>query len=142
MPERNRMRRRRYLLGLAAAASVPTAGCATTAGAGTRTGDDDRPPCAAGFDVTVLDARIGKGTVPELRLRLRNDGESPVAYRLSVVFRQGTSLGIEARTGRDSLSGRLAAGESVEVTATDDAPDVRNTTDYRIDASVTCPEEG
>jgi hypothetical protein len=80
----------------------PLAGCSTAV-----EGDAGRdgPACADGFEVTEQSARVGPGQVPEVWLRVRNDGTVTVDYELVVVFEQGTSLGIDARTGRDVLSG-------------------------------------
>jgi hypothetical protein len=103
-------------------------------------GASDRPSCADGFRIAERDATIGKGIVPEVRLSLRNDGSEPVAYEIRVIFRQGTSLGIETRTGRDTLVGTIPAGETVTATATDDSLDTRNTTEYVLAVSLSCPE--
>jgi hypothetical protein len=85
-------------------------------------------------------ARIETGRVPKVSLRLENRGDAPLAYEVRVIFTQRTSLGIDARTGRDVVSGRLAPGGTAGVLATDDARDVRNTDAYDVDVSVTCPE--
>jgi hypothetical protein len=142
MCTRRRWRRREYVAGLAAAVTG-LSGC--TAGAGDSSGSmgmgaSDPPPCAEGFRIAERDATIGKGTVPEVRLALRNDGSESVAYDIKVIFRQGTSLGIETRTGRDTLAGTVPAGETVVATATDDSLDIRNTTEYVLGVSLSCPE--
>jgi hypothetical protein len=103
-------------------------------------GASDPPPCAEEFRIVEREATIGKGTVPEVRLALRNEGSEPVAYVVRVIFRQGTSLGIETRTGRDTLEGTVPAGETVTATATDDSLDTRNTTEYVLGVSLSCPE--
>ena len=125
--------RRRWLSAVAAVAA--TAGCIGT--------DDTAPttatgPCSDAFRLTERRTRLGKGVVPEVELRLENVGDRPIGYELLVVFLQGTSLGIDARTGRDRLRGRLTPGETVTVTATDDAPDIRNTQRYELTVTVSC----
>jgi hypothetical protein len=134
--------RREYIAGLAAAVAT-LAGCtagASDPGGPTLRGESDRPSCAEGFRIVEREATIGKGTIPEVRLALQNDGSGPVAYEVRVIFRQGTSLGIEARTGRDTLAGTVPAGETVTATATDDSLDARNTTEYVLGVSLSCPE--
>lgn len=83
--------------------------------------------------------QIGPGTVPRVDVRLENTGEKPIDYELTVIFQQGTSLGIDARTGRSTLSGTLGPGETVRRTATDDARDIRNTDSYVLSLSLSCP---
>ena len=130
-----RFSRRRWLSAVAAA--VATTGCVGT--------DDATPtaatgPCSDAFRLTERRTRLGKGVVPEVELRLENVGDRPISYELLVVFLQGTSLGIDARTGRDRLRGRLAPSETVAVTATDDAADIRNTQRYDLTVTVSCDD--
>jgi hypothetical protein len=128
--------RRRWLSAVAAAAA--TAGCVGT--------DDATPttatgPCSDAFQFSERRTRLGKGVVPEVELQLENAGDRHIGYELLVVFLQGTSLGIDARTGRDRLRGRLAPGETVTVTATDDTVDIRNTQRYDLEATVSCGDD-
>lgn len=140
MPEKSRVGRRRYLRTLCAGLAGASAGCAGRGGTSGRTaGATDDAPCADSFRVTEEATRIGPGTVPRVDIRLENTGEKPIDYELTVIFQQGTSLGIDARTGRNTLSGRLGPGETVRRTATDDARDIRNTDSYVLSVSLSCP---
>lgn len=132
-----RWNRRRLLGAVGAGATTLLAGCADTDGrsAVDVTGES---PCVDGVTVTEEAVRIATGEVPEVRLRLRNAGSEPVDYEVRVVFLQGTSLGIDARTGRAVVSGTLAPGETTVEVVTDDARDVRNTDTYDLDVSVVC----
>ena len=131
--------RREFLRGLGIAGAGVVAGCSTASGeSGEKSREQTDPACADQLDVVEESARLGPGTVPEVRLRLRNTGDAPLQYELLVVFQQGTSLGIDARTGRDRLSGALDPGETAVETATDDARDIRNTGQYELRPSVTC----
>jgi hypothetical protein len=140
MTDRSRPRRR-TVLGLSVTALAGLAGCGATAGA---TADPsprvapDRPPCAAGFRIVDREARIEKGTVPDVTFHLRNDGDVAVDYELRVEFEQGTSLGRPVRTGRDAIEGTLAPGAAAAVTATDDAYEVGNTTGYALEVTLDC----
>jgi hypothetical protein len=135
--------RRQYLSGVAVGLACATAACSQqqTAGGDTPT-DGNRPPCADGFRVVEESARVESGTVPEVRLRLENAGDSTVAYEIRVIFQQSTSLGIEARTGRDSLSGTVSPGETLQRQATDDSYEIQNTDTYLLETSVRCPADG
>jgi hypothetical protein len=137
MSSRTSLRRRRWLGLLGVGAVTALAGCADTDSGPplSVTGD---APCADAVTVTEEAARIETGAVPEVRLRIHNTGDEPVTYELRVIFLQGTSLGIDSRTGRQTLSGTLAPGESRLVVATDDARDVRNTDAYELSLSVSC----
>lgn len=142
MYELDRPARRRYLAGLVGLATAGLAGCGEASGTRGRARARDiapgRPTCADGFAVTELDARVRRGSLPEVDLRLRNDGDEPVTYEVRVQFRQRTSTGLEALNGRDSLVGTLAPGETVERTATTDGPGAENATSYRLEASLSC----
>ncbi len=139
MAVRLRWERRQYLRALGVGVAGMLAGCARALGSSDgESGGGTESRCAGALEITEESARIGPGTVPEVRLRLRNAGDVPLEYELLVVFEQGTSIGIDARTGRDVLSGTLAPGETVVETATDDARDIRNTDQYELYPSVAC----
>lgn len=131
-----RERRRRELLGGVAAALSAVAGCSTTGTTGQ--GTTARPSCAAGFEVRDRQASIERGTAPTVTLTLHNAGETPVEYEVTVQFTQGTSLGRPIRSGRDVLTGTLASGETVTRTATDDAPEIENTSGYELAVAIAC----
>lgn len=140
MPDERRWDRRRWLGVVGFALAGGTAGCAERGDASDGSIDlSDDAPCADGFRITETAVDIQTGAVPRVRLRLDNTGETPIEYELVVIFQQGTSLGIEARTGRTTLSGTLEPGESVQRTATDDATDIRNTDTYDLSVSLSCP---
>ncbi|MFB6297789.1 MAG: hypothetical protein ABEH56_04640 [Salinirussus sp.] len=144
MTDRSGWDRRRCLRVAGAGLAGALAGCAGTAsdaGGGRTVEVRDAPSCAEGFTITETSATVGTGTVPEVRLRLRNEGDVPVRYDVLVVFEQGTSLGIDARTGRDSLTGTLEPAAEVVLTATDDATDIERTDNYEVSASVGCASE-
>jgi hypothetical protein len=132
--------RRRCVRAVGAAAACVLAGCA---GAGA---DRDEVfgsvavagDCADGFAVTEERARVERGSVPSVDLRLANEGEVAVDYRVEVVFRQGTSLGLPVRSGRAVLSGTLAPGATRVETATGDGRDAQNSIRYEVDATATC----
>jgi hypothetical protein len=130
-----RWSRRRWLELLGVCAATALAGCADTGPPVAVTGD---AACADAVTVTEVAVRIRTGTIPRVELGLHNTGAEPVAYEGRVVFIQGTSLGIDTRTGRDAFSGTLAPDERTSVVATDDARDVRNTDAYELFLSVTC----
>jgi hypothetical protein len=142
MPAIDRSRsRRRYLAGLSAVLSSVLAGCTGATRVGEGAPPTEEPPaCAEGVRISEASARIGDGRVPAVTLRVHNAGDAVVEYEVVVIFQQGTSLGIDARTGRDTLSGRVGPGETVTATATatDDAQESRNTDDYELDVSLAC----
>jgi len=134
-----RVGRRQWLRTLGVGIAGVTAGCAGRDGANDRTaGATDDAPCADNFRITDEATQIGLGTVPRVDIRLENTGEGPIDYELTAIFQQGTSLGIDARTGRSTLSGTLGPGETVHRTATDDARDIRNTDSYVLSVSLSC----
>jgi len=130
--------RRRCLRALGLSLAGPLAGCSTAVGDNAGSDATDGPACADDVEVTEQSARIELGQTPEVQLRVQNTGSVTLDYELVVVFEQGTSLGIDARTGRDILTGTLEPDEAVLKTATDDASDVRNTDHYELSLSVTC----
>lgn len=133
--------RRSYLRGLALGIAGGVAGCVRSSSTTQRTfAVDSGPPCAGDFHILEQSARIGTGTVPEIRFQLRNMGEKPIEYELVVTFRQATSTGKDIRIGQTTLSGTLSPGTSVIRTATDDAYEIKNTDSYGLDVSVSCPE--
>lgn len=132
---RDRERSRRGFLGALAAGLSAVAGCSTTDATGRTT---TARPCATGFEIADRRVRIERGTTPEVTLTLHNGGETPIEYEVTVRFTQGTSLGRSIRSGRDVLTGPLAPGETVTRTATDDAPEVENTSGYDLAVSVEC----
>ncbi|PSP94700.1 hypothetical protein BRC91_04840 [Halobacteriales archaeon QS_4_62_28] len=131
--------RRTYLAGLSTAVAAVVSGCSTTTEGQDGLNDFDRPPCAEGFRITEAEVDIGNEQIPVVELALHNGGDVPVGYEIRVVFQQRTSLGKEARTGRDMLTGTIPPGETVMQTATDDATDIRSTTRYGLDVSLRCP---
>ena len=133
---RDRERRRRELLGGVAAALGAVAGCSTTGATGETT--TARPSCAAGFGIVDRRVSIERGTAPTVGLTLHNAGATPVEYEVTVQFTQGTSLGRPIRSGRDVLTGALAPGATVTRTATDDAPEIENTSGYDLAVTVEC----
>jgi hypothetical protein len=137
--DETRWSRRRWLATVGAGVSAGLAGCVGS-DAGPTIAVSGEAPCADAVAVTEEAARVVTGQRPEVRLRLRNTGDVPVAYEVRVVFLQGTSLGIDARTGRTTLDGTLGPGETTTRVATDDARDVRNTDTYELDVSVACAE--
>jgi hypothetical protein len=142
MAEQCRVRRRRYLAGIATAMACGVAGCAETGGSGVGgagTDDDEGKPCVDAFRITEESVRFPNGSVPEVRLRLGNTGDGPIEYDLDVIFEQATSTGIYAKSGRDTLSGTIVAGRSVVVTATADGLDARSTDRYDVEVSLACP---
>ena len=139
MADRLRWERRRYLRTLGAGVAGSLAGCSTALGSSDGgSGSGAGSACAETLDITEESIQIGPGNVPEVRLRLHNRGDLQLEYEVLVVFEQGTSLGIDARTGRDVLSGTLDPGETAQETATDDARDIRNTDQYELHPSVDC----
>ena len=141
MAEQCRVRRRRYLAGIATAMACGVTGCAETGGSGVGGGtdNDEEEPCAGAFRITEESVRFPNGSVPEVRLRLGNTGDDPIEYDLNVIFEQATSTGIYAKSGRDTLSGKIIAGGSVVVTATADGLDARSTDRYDVEVSLACP---
>jgi hypothetical protein len=111
----------------------PPVGGAEASGSGTP------PPCAEGFRIVDRQAEVDSGTAPEVTFRFHNAASDPVAYELTVEFRQGTSLGIPARTGREERSGTIPPGDTVSVTATGDGYETENTDSYDFAVSVSCP---
>lgn len=131
--------RRRWLRVVGAGLAGGVAGCTGRGGTNERSlAATDDVPCADDFRVTAEAARIELGTVPRVRLRLHNTGDVRIEYGITVIFQQGTSLGIDTRTGRTTLSGTLDPGESVRRTATDDARDIQNTGSYELSVSLSC----
>jgi len=130
--------RRQCLRALGLSVAGPLAGCSTAVGDSAGPDATNGPACANDVEVTEQSARVELGQVPEVEVRVRNTGSVTLDYELVVVFEQGTSLGIDARTGRDMLTGTLEPDEAVVETATDDASDVRNTDHYELSLSVTC----
>ena len=108
-------------------------------GSGGGTDNDEEEPCAGAFRITEESVRFPNGSVPEVRLRLGNTGDDPIEYDLNVIFEQATSTGIYAKSGRDTLSGKIIAGGSVVVTATADGLDARSTDRYDVEVSLACP---
>ncbi len=135
------MARRGYLRAAGVAIVGGLAGCARS-GAVAEPSDErefqSNAACADDFGIFEESAQIELGSQPTVRLRLRNAGEVPIGYDITVIFEQGTSLGIPARTGRAELSGRVDAGETTVVSATDDASDVENTESYKLNVSLDC----
>ncbi|WP_049935153.1 COG1361 family protein [Haloplanus natans] len=132
------MERRALLAGLSAALTG-LAGCGSGAAPGTRsTVAPDRPPCADGFRIVDREERIERGAVPEVTVRLHNDGDVTVEYDLRVEFEQATSTGLREPSGRDRIVGTLAPGASVAVTATTDSAERTSTTDYSLDVTLAC----
>lgn len=100
-----------------------------------------RPSCAEGFRIEDRSARLGRGRPPEVSFTIRNAGDESFDYRVSVVFTQRTSTGLDVKSGETTLTGTLAPAERADLTATDDAPEVENTTGYRADVSLSCPSD-
>ncbi|MBB6646100.1 hypothetical protein [Halobellus ruber] len=141
MSEEPSLARRRCLRAAGVALAGGLAGCARSGAVAAPSDDLDfrsDAPCADDFEVVEEAARIELGSQPSVRLRFRNTGEVPIRYEVTVIFEQGTSLGIPARTGRDTLSGRLDPGETVVASATDDAADIENTEFYDVSVSLEC----
>ncbi|MFB6255315.1 MAG: hypothetical protein ABEH58_01070 [Haloplanus sp.] len=133
------MERRRAIRAGLSVALAGLAGCGSGAATGTRsTVAPDRPPCADGFRIVDREERIARGTVPEVRFQLRNDGDVTVAYDLRVQFEQATSTGLREPSGRDRITGTLAPGASVDITATTDSAERTSTTDYSLDVTLAC----
>ncbi|MFB6117215.1 hypothetical protein [Halosegnis sp.] len=126
------MSRRRWLAALGSTTVPLTAGCIRSDTEATA------PPCADAFQVTEERAQLGKGVVPVVELQLANVGSTPIGYDLLVVFQQGTSLGIDARTGRAQFAGALGPDETRKVTATDDGKDAKNTQMYELEVELRC----
>lgn len=133
--------RRRFLQAAGVAVAGGLAGCARS-GAVAEPSEElefqSDATCADDFEIFEEAAQIELGSRPTVRLRLRNAGESPIGYDITVIFEQGTSLGIPARTGRAELSGALGPGETLVEAATDDASDVENTESYKLNVSLDC----
>jgi hypothetical protein len=139
MADDSEWERRRYLRMFGAGVAGSLAGCSRALGSSDGgSGKGAGSACADALEITEQSARIGPGTIPEVQLSLHNAGDVALEYEVLVVFQQGTSLGIDARTGRDVLAGTLDPGETVVETATDDARDVRNTDQYELRPSVAC----
>lgn len=131
--------RRRVLRGLAVGLASGVAGCTQSSATPERSfAAEESPPCAADIDILEHMVSIDSGTPPEVQLKLRNRGDIPVRYELTVTFQQATSTGKDVRTGQSTLSGRLGAGDTVIRTATDDAYEIENTDSYSLTASITC----
>ena len=101
----------------------------------------DEPPCADDLQIRQIGATVGGGTRPVVEFRIKNQGSEPIKYELQVIFEQGTSLGIDARTGRSTVSGTLSAGETIIQQVSDDARDIQNTDSYTVNVAVTCPDK-
>jgi len=135
------MYRRAMLVGLSTL--LPgLAGCSAAAGTSERGVAPDRPACADGFRIGGREERIGRGTVPEVAFRLRNDGDVAVEYELRVTFEQATSTGLPEPSGHDILTGTLAPGASAVVTAATESDERTSTTGYDLDVTLACPDGG
>jgi hypothetical protein len=131
---------RRELLSVGAGLLAALGGCtATPSESVQRVAVLQRPACAEGFRIEDRSARLGRGRPPEVSFTIRNAGDQPFDYRISVVFTQRTSTGLDVKSGETTLTGTLAPAERADLTATDDAPEVENTTGYRADVSLSCP---
>ena len=118
-------------------------GCMTTASEASerQVAVPDEPPCADGLRIREIAATVGGGTRPVVEFHVENQGSKPLRYELQVIFEQGTSSGIDARTGRSTVSGTLNPGETMTHQVSDDARDIRNTDSYAVNVAVTCPDE-
>jgi hypothetical protein len=142
MCEQRRVRRRQYVAGLATVISCGVAGCtgASEVEADAPSVDtDEGAPCANAFRIAEESAQFREGSVPEIRLRLRNSANGPIEYELDVSFEQATSTGLYTKSGGDTLSGTLAAGTSAVVTASTDGRDAQHADRYDVDMSLVCP---
>lgn len=132
---------RRQCLGGLVGACCGLAGCtADGPGAGGSIVVDERS-CADGVVVSEADAQLGIGTTPSVRFRIENGGSEPIAYRLVVVFFQGTSTGKHVRSGRALHTGTLAAGETTQLESAAEGPDSQQSTRYEAEVSISCVRE-
>lgn len=127
--------RRRYLAAVSGAVTMLTAGCTQSANT-----SSNEPPCADAFEITEESIQLGGGVIPEIELQFANVGPIPIGYDVGVIFKQGTSLGKYARTGRAQFAGTLAPEEARVIVATSEGPEIENTDIYELNVELDCGE--
>jgi hypothetical protein len=130
-------------IGIVSAGSVFT-GCMTTASESSeqQITIPDEPPCADDLQIKQIAATVGGEVHPVVELQVENQGSNPISYELQVIFEQGTSLGIDARTGRSTVTETVDGGEIITHQVSDNARDIKNTDSYIVNVvAVNCQDE-